>query len=214
MPRRWLGLVREGLPVGQGRVAAISNSAEELRRDHGITYFITINDSSGAWNSELQPGWYVGPSRALSPDRPATSIQLLKRDLHLMRDTGDAVRGEIVRLGGGQPSSLTVQAHQWLYRAYGGSYLIARDTNLTIAQRRAWAVANRLGPTDVTGATLRERVLNYFTHFSGDSPTSWISFANPNDGTRTTLLTAYVVSGDIGTDVDLVDRDWINALTA
>ena len=137
---------------------------------------------------------------------------MLIADVNAMLDTGDTVRREIDRLGPGQDNALTAQAHQWMWRARGGSYLIARDRQYTIAQRRAWAQANRLGPTDIAGSTLTERVLNYFTHFGGASPTYWITWAAPANAARTTLANAEAVTGTLAASVDLVDRAWVDEI--
>ena len=212
-----LALDRDGLTAPAGVIVGISNSAQGLI-DAGFpaaTYtgnrVATVDDSDDTkWNPECQVGWYyVSAATKVQRSRPATELDLLKQDVHKVLDAGDALRAEITRLAPGQDPAKAQQAHVWAWRARGGTYLTALDRSRTVAVRRAHAQANVLGPTDITGSTLSERVLNYFTHFSGNSPTNWLTFANPDDATRTTLAGAIVVPGTIAADVDMVDRDWV-----
>ena len=218
MTTKYLALDRDGLTAPAGKIVGISDSAQGLI-DAGFdaaTYTgdrtATVDTSDDTkWNPDCQTGWYyLSASLKVQQNRPASELDMLKSDVLKMLDSGDAVRAEITRLGPGQDSAKTQQAHQWMWRARGGSYLIARDTQYTIAARRSWAQANILGPTDITGSTLTERVLNYFTHFSGNSPTNWLTFASPVDASRTTLAGSLAVVGTIAADIDLVDRDWVN----
>ena len=207
-------MVRAGLPSGQGRIIAIAYNRSILENDFGTTYYVSKLDNDDSWSRDVQAGWYVGPGSVITANRPASDLILLKQDLHKMRDTGEAVRAEITRQSAGHSNSETAQAHNLIYKLYGGSYLIGNNSTLTIAERRAWAPLNAAGPTDITGNTLGEKVANYFTHFSGESATSWISFANPTTGARTTFLSPYVVSGTVPDGVDLTARDWIDGITA
>ena len=217
-----LAIDRNGLAAPDGVIAGMSDSLQGLR-DAGYAATTYAGDRLGTidttddtkWNVDCQVGWYW-VSGAVQRSAPTTELDLLKNDIHAMLDTGDAVRREISRLveGAGQDNAKAVQAHQWMWRARGGSYLVGQDRGLTVAQRRAWAQANRLGPTDVTGSSLTERVLNYFTHFGGVSPTSWLTFARPADAVRSTLAGAYAVDGTIADTVDLVDRAWVDAILA
>ena len=218
MTTKYLAIDRDGLTSPSGVIVGMSDSAQGLI-DAGFpaaTYTgdrVATIDTTNAlrWDNNCQVGWYyISNSAKVQGSRPASELDLLKFDIHKMLDSGDAVRAEITRLGPGQDSAKTQQAHQWMWRARGGSYLIARDTQYTIAARRSWAQANILGPTDITGSTLTERVLNYFTHFSGNSPTNWLTFASPVDASRTSLALSPVVAGTIAADIDLVDRDWVN----
>ena len=218
MTTKYLALDRDGLTAPAGKIVGISDSAQGLI-DAGFaaaTYTgnrtATIDTTDDTkWNPDCQTGWYyLSAALKVQLNRPASELDLLKSDIHKMLDVGDQVRAEIVRLGPGQDAAKTEQAHQWMWRLRGGSYLTALDRSTTVATRRTWAQANILGPTDITGTTLTDRVLNYFTHFSGVSPTDWLTFANPADGTRTTLSGAIAVSGTIAADIDLVDRDWVD----
>ena len=215
MARRiYFGMVRDGLPQNQGRIVGIAYNRSILENDFMTTYYVSKLDTDADWSRAVQPGWFVGPGAVFTPSRPATELVLYKQELHLMRDAGEAAQREIVRQAVGHSHDLGVQAHNWIHKAFGGSYLIAPDTSRTLTQRRAWARANTLGPTDIVGTTFAEKIGNYFTHFSGDSPTDWLSFANPNTGARLELLSAFVVAGTISESVDLADRYWIDDITA
>jgi len=215
-----LAVDRDGFAAPDGVIVGIATTLQELRSagfaaDPYAGDRVQDIDETDAtkWDNACQPGWYLSGGVVVR-SRPASTLDLLKADVHAMLDAGDAVRAEITRLGPGEPQEKVDQAHQWMWRARGGSYLTALNRDLTIAQRRAWAAANRLGPTDVLGASLSERVLNYFTHFSGETPTDWITFARPADAVRSTLAAAYVVAGVIADDVDLVDRAWVDDILA
>ena len=217
MTTKYLALDRDGLTAPAGKIAGISDSAQGLI-DAGFaaaTYTgdraVTIDTTDDTkWKPDCQVGWYYTEDGSVQQNRPASELDLLKSDVLKLLDSGDAVRAEITRLGPGQDAAKTEQAHQTMWRARGGTYLIALDRSRTVAERRAWAQANILGPTDVTGSTLTARVLNYFTHFSGNTPTNWITFADPDTAARTTLANAPAVTGTIAADVDLVDRDWVD----
>ena len=220
MTTLYLALDRDGLTAPAGQIVGISGSAQGLI-DAGFpaaTYtgdrVATVESSDDTkWDDECQPGWYyLSASLKVQRSRPASELELLKSDAHRMLTAGDIVRAEIQRLSIGQDLALVTQAHTWMWRARGGSYLILRDTQYTIAQRRAWCNANRAGPTDIVGSTLAARVLNYFTHFTGVTPVSWIAFANPADATRFALANSMAIDGTIDASVDLVDREWVNTL--
>ena len=213
----YLALDRDGLTAPAGIIVGISESAQGLI-DAGFPAATYTGDRTASidtsddtkWDNDCEPGWYyLSAALKVTRIRPASELESYKQDVHKVLDAGDALRAEITRLAPGQDPAKAQQAHVWAWRARGGTYLTALDRSRTIAVRRAHAQANVLGPTDITGSTLRERVLNYFTHFSGNSPTNWVTFANPDDATRTTLAGAIVVPGTIAADVDMVDRDWV-----
>ena len=219
MPTRVIALdTIPGVSGGAGRVVAVGSSDSNLdaagfTRGNGYrgNRRRQVDDTTAAWDPLVDVGWYWDGSK-LTATPVLAPLDDLKAAIHRMLDAGDTVRAEITRLGPGQDEAKTEQAHQWMWRARGGSYLILRDVSYTIAQRKAWALANLQGPTDVTGTTLTARVLNYFTHFSGVSPANWLTFANPADAVRVTLANSIAVSGTIADDVDLVDREWVDGI--
>ena len=216
MPSRYVALDivtgSQGVVVGIGATdAALDAAGFTAAAGYTGDRRLTVDDSTPAWDADVDIGWYWDGS-ALTETPVLTPLDDLKATAHTMLSVGDAVRAEITRLAPGQDETLVAHAHNWMWRARGGSYLTLLNRGLTIAERKAWALANAQGPTDITGSTLTERVLNYFTHFTGESAANWITFARPSDAARQTLANAIRVTGTIADTVDLVDRTWVDQI--
>ena len=219
MTTMYLAVDRDGLTAPAGLIVGMSGTAQGLI-DAGFTagtyrgnrrpQIDTTDDN--LWDNGCQPGWYyVSSSVGVQRTRPATPLDGLHSLAHRIADSADIVTAEGMRIRPGQDPAKGVQFDTWTWRGNQGRYLILTNQvtgeDFTIAERVAWGTAYLMGPTDITGSTLHEKVVGYYTHFSGNSPTNAISWAMM-DGTRTTLAGSVAIAGTVPEGIDIVSRDW------
>ena len=220
MTTLYMALDRDGLTSPAGQIVGISGSAQGLI-DAGYpaaTYtgdrVVTIDTTDDSlWSNDCRPGWYYTSAGVVQATRPATQLETLHSLAHRIADSAEIVTAEGIRIRPGQDPAKGVQFDTWTWRGSQGRYLILTNQvtgeDFTIAERITWGTAYLMGPTDITGATLHERVVSYYTHFSGNSPTSAISWAMM-DGTRTTLAGSVAIAGTVPANVDIISRDWFS----
>ena len=218
----------DGLTLPLGRIVGLSASLQGLR-DAGFaaaTYtgsrITTVDDAAGDWNDDAVPGWYL-TARASATDYALGAV-IPPSDVEDVRNAVRAFQAQVIAWSReldlkavGQPRAKVDQGHDRLYSALGASFILCRDTNYSINDRKAYATLMRFGSLDVA------KVDDFYDRDTGTfiAPTSrgtsetwhtWVDMSQ-DPVVRVNLLNSVTVTGSIAADVNLLS-DWASTITS
>lgn len=217
-----------GLALPLGTIKGLSESVQGLR-DAGFaadpytgTRLTTIDDTAAGWNHDVQPGWKLltrasATAYTLGAVIPPTDLDDLQDAIKAFQAQVVAWSRDLIHRGVAQPRAKVEQGHDRLYSALGAVYLVARNASHTAANRKIW-VANL-----TTGAQDIRKVDDFYSSDTGsfaEPPArgtagdwyAWVNIANPS--VKLALTSSVAVTGIIPANVDLLDPDWVDAITS
>ena len=211
-----------GQALPNGVIAGMDTDLDRLR-NRGFaraTYtgnrLATIDHTAAGWDNDAQPGWFwLGGE--VKPAIPATNLDDLKDAIRTFQGQVVGWSAGLVARGVAQPRAKVDQGHDRLYSCLGAVYLGARDTSHTLTNRKIW-VSNL-----TTGAQDIRKVDDFYTEDTGsfDEPPArgtsgswyaWVDISAP--GTKLALTSSVAITGTVPAAIDLLDTEWVDALTA
>ena len=82
----------------------------------------------------------------------STAIQQLRTALTIWHNRLHDLYTLLNQIGPNYPQTDVSLGHSILYRLHQGTYLVARNTDITLANRLAWLAASALGPNEPSGS--------------------------------------------------------------
>ena len=207
-----------GLTGNLGEILALGTDQSAIQAITADAY-PQLNDTSGDWDDDVQPGWWLTARGSLhgftlSATRPLSDLETLKREIILLDTQLSEWAIDVERLSPPHRAWQRDFGHDALASGHECSYLICRDTSITIANRTTWCGTMRAGASD--GSTGRiasaEQFYALFTTRAtfGDAHQCWVDPADPS--TPLALNALHTVTGTIPA-MALDNLDWVEALT-
>ena len=216
-----------GLTLPSGEIKGLSDSVQGLRDANFDATAYTgnrlsmIDDASAGWDSDVVPGWFL-VGAAVQPFVPLTDLDELKNDIKAFQSQVSAWSEELSARGVAQKPTKVTQGQERLRNALGAAYLICRDTNHSAANRKIWVTNMR------TGALQIQTVDDFYATDTADFPPAGQTVGEPGDAnsrwycwvnitapaTKLLLTASVFVTGNVPTDVNLLDPAWVDAIPA
>ena len=154
----------------------------------------------------------------LDSARPLTDLDDVRQGVRDFQSQVIAWSRELNERGVAQPRSKIDQGHDRLYSGLGASYLVCRDTGISINNRKSFITLMRFGAADIT------KVDDFYTEDTGTfgpvpargtTAGDWYAWVDvsANPVARVNLVDSVAVNGAIAADVNLLG-DWASTITA
>ena len=148
------------------------------------------------FNANAQPGWFLTTAGVTVGELPPTALQELKNVMNQAHHYLVELQNQLHHEGSGRPWSEVIQVHDYFARVHQSNFQIVHENpnSLTVAARKAYAVALLAGPTNGPTANVR---LTLYELFNGLVTTTGIlgtiqgvTYVHPDDGAQLSIYSS------------------------
>ena len=179
-----LRIVSGGLLATQAAATALAATDSDWTAHQG--------DVTGSnFHADTEPGWFLTTAGVTVSALPISALQELKNAMNVAHHYVVALQADLHHEGSGRPWTEVVKVHNYFARVHQSNFTIVHTNpnDLSVAQRKAYAIALLAGPQDGADGRLTLydlfNLINASTHPLTDEV--GVTYVNPADGVQLTI---------------------------